>query len=179
MSREILVWGVLLITCILSAIIGGMVVNSLIVLSWFLFSGVLNFLILFHGSKRCSAIGVNNHCYTILFLTVCIFAGIFTLTVLVCGCLTCYWFFVNDLALISHPLYGWFMGIAVNTICTFMSALIIMLWKDTKMCPGWSSEDSNDHNIDYDETDCEFADAEEIEDLPAKWAGRFFYFLEK
>jgi hypothetical protein len=36
------------------------------------------------------------------------------------------------------------------------------------MCPGWSDEHYSHHDSDYDETDCEFADAEEIEDLPAK-----------
>ena len=169
MSRELLVWGSLLSSCVCSALVGGIVDNPLIMWPCYAFIAVVNFLILFHGSKRCSAIGVNNHCYTILFLTMCIFGGLFILAVLICVLLAMYWLWIHDWSWANnYPSHGWLTGFAIGTISTFTCAVIIILWKNTKMCPGWSDEHYSHHDSDYDETDCEFADAEEIEDLPAK-----------
>jgi hypothetical protein len=80
-----------------------------------------------------------------------------------------YWLWIHDWSWgNNYPSHGWLTGFAIGTISTFTCAVIIILWKNTKMCPGWSDEHYSHHDSDYDETDCEFADAEEIEDLPAK-----------
>lgn len=169
MSRELLVWGSLLSSCVCSALVGGLVDNPLIMWPCYVLIALVNFLILFHGSKRCSAIGVKNHCYTILFLTMCIFGGLFILAVLICVLLAMYWLWIHDWSWVNnYPSHGWLTGFAIGTISTFTCAVIIILWKNTKMCPGWSDEHYSHHDTDYDEADCEFADAEEIEDLPAK-----------
>ena len=169
MSRELLVWGSLLSSCVCSALVGGLVDNPLIMWPCYVFIALVNFLILFHGSKRCSAIGVKNHCYTILFLTMCIFGSLFILAVLTCVLLAMYWLWIHDWSWgNNYPSHGWLTGFAIGTISTFTCAVIIILWKNTKMCPGWSDEHYSHHDSDYDEADCEFADAEEIEDLPAK-----------
>jgi hypothetical protein len=80
-----------------------------------------------------------------------------------------YWLWIHDWSWANnYPSHGWLTGFAIGTISTFTCAVIIILWKNTKMCPGWSDEHNSNPDTDYDEADCEFADAEEIEDLPAK-----------
>jgi hypothetical protein len=169
MSRELLVWGILFGTCFSASMVMGILPYPIVAYLYALLVAVLNFYILLKGSKNCCAIGIKNHCYTILFFSICIFTVLFVVSVLIEFITMICWLWVNDWKpVVPYQFHNWIICFSLESLAIIIGSLIIMFCKDVKMCPNWA-DDSEDNNIqDYDEADCEFTDYEEMENLPAK-----------